>query len=189
MSGAAAGADGAISGRATLETQMEQVLWVGREGDKRRKVKGERTHRNSTGSCIAMYPGILTETVAAARSECKKPKVYEAHVLATAVLAAAAAEVGDHTEFHLECTQEPGTRDLVTLEVFEGSSIDLRAAVDVAGSSVARVESRVHYVEVNLFASRPPANVLQLLYARHVEPEGGLWGHRECRRGRTSWPS
>ncbi|KAJ7018650.1 hypothetical protein C8F04DRAFT_1198690 [Mycena alexandri] len=113
----------------------------------------------------------LTKAVAVTGFEGEKPEVDEACALATAVLAAEAGE-------------ETAARDLVTPEALEGRSIDLRATVNVAIPAVARVEASIGGVVLDLLlGSRPLANVSQRLYAGHVEPEGGLWDHRECGRG------
>ncbi|KAJ7779650.1 hypothetical protein B0H16DRAFT_1829729 [Mycena metata] len=125
----------------------------------------------------------LTKTVVVPGSAGEKPEMDKARVLASAVLAVAVVKVRGDTEFHPEGTQEPGTGGLVPLKVLESRCVNLRAAVDVAVPAVAHVQSRVCQVEVYLLGSRPPTNVSQCLYAGHVEPEGGLWGHRECGRG------
>ncbi|KAJ7038520.1 hypothetical protein C8F04DRAFT_1179539 [Mycena alexandri] len=163
----AAGADGTIGGSVALEAQMGQ--------GRKMKEKGP------------------TKAVAVPGSEGEKPEMDEARALATAVLAAAAGEVRCHPKLYSERAHELAARDLVTPEALEGRSIDLRATVNIAIPAVARVEASIGDVVLNLLlGSRTPANVSQRLYAGHVEPEGGLWDHRECgsggTRGGTSGP-
>ncbi|KAJ7723266.1 hypothetical protein B0H16DRAFT_1788022 [Mycena metata] len=117
----------------------------------------------------------LTKAVSVACSEGEEPKMDEARALAPAVLAAAAAEVGSDAEFHPQGAQELGAGDSVTPKVLESRYLDLRAAVDVAVSAVARIKSRIGEMVVDLLlGGRPPANVPQRLCAGHVEAEGGL---------------
>ncbi|KAJ7710055.1 hypothetical protein B0H16DRAFT_1480895 [Mycena metata] len=117
----------------------------------------------------------LTKAVSVACSEGEEPKMDEARALAPAVLAAAAAEVGSDAEFHPQGAQELGAGDSVTPKVLESRYLDLRAAVDVAVSAVARIKSQIGEMVVDLLlGGRPPANVPQRLCAGHVEAEGGL---------------
>ncbi|KAJ7688650.1 hypothetical protein B0H16DRAFT_1487343 [Mycena metata] len=126
----------------------------------------------------------LTKAVLVACSEGEEPKMDKARALAPAVLAAAAAEVGSDAEFHPQGVQELRTGDSVTPKVLESRCLDLRAAVDIAVWTVARVKAGIIDVVFDLLlGGGPPANVTQCLCAGHVEAESGLLRPMRTRRG------